>query len=274
MKTIYLVATDTKYAKMYAYGSTFNDLIGQEVCGFKFFDAQKTDKKGTLIDSYASAVEAQNAIRHAILEKHFNNGVLIQDPSSCHIEKDVEIGADTVIYPMNYLRGNTKLGKNVTVFSYCDITDTEIGDNTDIRSSFSLGAKIGNFCTVGPFATLRTGVKVGDRCRVGDYVEIKNSTLENDVKAAHLAYIGDSYVGEGTNVGCGTVFANYDGYQKRSVHVGKNVFIGCNSNLVAPLTVEDGAFIAAGSTVTQDVPGDSLCIARAKQVIKTEWKRK
>jgi bifunctional UDP-N-acetylglucosamine pyrophosphorylase/glucosamine-1-phosphate N-acetyltransferase len=196
----------------------------------------------------------------------------ILDPSTVFIGKDVKIGAGAVIYPMNSLSGNTVIGAGATLFSFNDLHDVVVGDGSLVRSTYAIGAEVGKNCTVGPFATLRAGTKIGDNCRVGNYVEIKNSLLEDGVKAAHLAYVGDSEVGEGTNIGCGVIFANYDGKRKNRVKVGKKVFIGCNSNLVAPLEIEEGAYIAAGSTVTQHVPQDCMCIARARQVNKTDWK--
>ena len=134
------------------------------------------------------------------------------------------------------------------------------------RASVSPDAKVGKECYVGDFAVIEAGAVIGDGCRVGDYVEVKNSILRDGVKAAHLAYIGDAEVGEGTNIGCGTVFANYDGKFKHRTEVGKNVFVGCNANLIAPIKVGDGAFIAGGSTVTDDVPAGEICFGRARQV--------
>jgi len=221
------------------------------------------------MDDYTVAT----ATKQLIFEKHLRNGVKILDFNTVFIDDSVKIGAGTVIHPMNYLKGGTEIGENVILHPYNDLTDTKVGEGTDIASSFAVSAVIGKNCTVGPYATFREGAVVMDRCRVGNYVEIKNSTLEDDVKAAHLAYVGDSYVGENTNIGCGVVFANFDGQAKNGVKVGKEVFIGCNTNLIAPLIVEDGAFVAAGSTVTHDVPGNSLCIARARQVIKNDWER-
>lgn len=200
--------------------------------------------------------------------------ILFYDIESCYIDFKVEIADGAVIYPNVALRGKTKIGENTKVFSFCDLTDTVIGANSDIRSTFSTGVLIGSGTTVGPFATLRKGAIIGDNCRVGDYVEVKNATLGDSVKAAHLAYIGDASVGQNTNIGCGTVFANYNGRIKQKTVVGENVFIGANSNLVAPLTVEEGVYIAAGSTVTSDIPSGALCIARSRQVIKHNYVRK
>ena len=211
--------------------------------------------------------------RDRIVRKHLRAGVLIMGKNTVWIGDKVRIGKNVVIHPFNILKGETVIGDDAVVYGYCDLDSVEIGEHTDIRSTYALQTKIGAFSTIGPFATLRKGAVIGSHCRVGDYVEIKNSTLEDGVKAAHLAYVGDSFVGSNTNIGCGSIFANYDGKVKRSVIVGKDVFIGCNSNLVAPLEIEDGAYIAAGSTVTQNVPGNTLCIARARQVHKGDWER-
>lgn len=195
-------------------------------------------------------------------------GVVVKDVSTTFIESSVELGYGAVIYPMVSISGKSSVGKGATIYSFTDLTDTVVGENSDVRSTYAVGAKIGSRTTVGPFACLRNGSVIGDGCRVGDYVEVKNSVLGNGVKSAHLAYIGDAEVGEGTNVGCGTVFANYNGKIKQRTRVGKNVFIGCNANLIAPLDIGDGAYIAGGSTVTEDLEPDSFCIARSRQYTK------
>lgn len=195
-------------------------------------------------------------------------GVTVLDFNLTYIEKDVEIGDGSVIYPFNYIAKGTKIGKNCTIYPYSHLVDTEIGNGTEVRSTYSESARIGNNCTIGPFATLRKGTQVGDGCRVGNYVEIKNSELEGGVKVAHLSYVGDARVGAKTNVGCGTVFANYNGKIKQRTEVGSGVFIGCNTNLIAPLKVGDGSFIAGGSTVTKDVGENKFVISRCVQITK------
>jgi bifunctional UDP-N-acetylglucosamine pyrophosphorylase/glucosamine-1-phosphate N-acetyltransferase len=214
----------------------------------------------------------ENLISDALIEENKNSNPSVNIrrnlPPNVYIDPEVVIEEGAVICPMTVLKGNTKICRGAVVYPFCDLTDTVVGENTEIRSTYSAGAVIGKNCTVGPFACLRKGAVIGDGCRVGDFVEIKNSVLGEGVKCAHLAYIGDSTVGAETNVGCGAVFANYNGKKKRGVTVGKKVFIGCNSNLVAPVTIGDGAYIAAGSTVTEDVPPETLCIARARQVLK------
>lgn len=178
----------------------------------------------------------------------------------------IEDGA--IVSDMAVLRGSCRISKGAIIYPFCDLQDTTVGENTEVRSTFSAGAIIGKNCTVGPFACLRKGTVIEDGCRVGCFVEIKNSHLEDGVKCAHLAYIGDSYVGECANIGCGVVFANYNGKVKRGVRVGKRAFIGCNTNLIAPVIIGDGAYIAAGSTVVEDVPDNNFCIARARQINK------
>ena len=226
------------------------------------------------VQKHTDIVKVGEHIRWHVLDRHLKNDITIYDPTTTFIDLEVEIAEGAQIYPMVLLRGKTKIGKNAIVFPNCELVDTEVGENVDIRASFAIGAKIGKNTTVGPFACLRKGANVGAYCRVGDFVEVKNSNLGDGVKMAHLAYVGDADVGENTNVGCGTVFANYNGKTKNRCTVGSNVFIGANTNLVAPVTVHNGAYIAAGSTITQDVPAGNLCIARSRQVFKENWERK
>ncbi len=194
------------------------------------------------------------------------NDVRFIDVHTNYIDDNVTIGKGSIIYPMVCLYGNTIIGENCTIYPYTDLTDTTVGNNTDIRSTFATATRIGDNCTIGPFACLRAGADIANNCRVGDFVEIKNSNLGTGVKVAHLSYIGDSNVGDSTNVGCGTVFANYDGKKKQHIEVGKNVFIGCNTNLIAPLSIGDNTFIAGGSTITHSLPKDSFAKSRSPQI--------
>ena len=177
-----------------------------------------------------------------------------------------ESGAE--IFSPCVITGNSHISAGASVQPYCFLKDCFVGGGTKIRSTFADNARIGARCEIGPFACLRPGSVVGDGCRVGDFVEVKNSSLGDGVKAAHLAYIGDAAVGGGTNVGCGTVFANYDGREKHRTTVGRNCFLGCNVNLVAPLTLGDGVFVAAGTTVTDDADENSFVIGRSRQQTK------
>ncbi len=232
------------------------------------------DIRARQIKTLSDVAPIYKEIRHRVNKNLELQNILFYDIDSCHIDQDVEISEGCIIHPMVTLKGKTKLGKNCIIFSHTELIDTEVADNVDIRSSYSVDAKIGAYTTVGPFACLRMGARVGKYCRIGDFVEIKNSIIGDNTKMAHLAYVGDSTVGYNTNIGCGVVFANYDGRKKQGCNVGNNVFIGANSNLVAPVTINDGAFVAAGSTVTDDVPGGNLCIARSRQVLKENWEKR
>lgn len=215
--------------------------------------------------------EAERIMRSRINEKHMRNGVTMSMPETIYIEGDVEIGSDTIIEQNVILKGNTKIGKNAVIGAGSRIDNSIVHDGADILSSVLVDAEVGEGTHVGPFAYMRPNSKVGKNVKVGDFVEIKNSTIDDGTKISHLTYIGDSDVGKNVNFGCGTVTVNYDGKKKYRTTIGDNSFIGCNTNLVSPVTVENGAYIAAGSTITDDVPEKSLAIARARQVVKDNW---
>lgn len=211
-----------------------------------------------------------------IMKKRINkalmlSGVTLIDPDSTYISADAEIAPDTVIYPNTVIKGKTKIASGCTIGVSCMIDNAVIGENCDIISSVIMDSKISNNVHVGPFAYIRPGCSVGEGVKVGDFVELKNSNIGSGTKISHLTYVGDSDVGEKVNFGCGTVTVNYDSKKKHRTTIGNGAFIGCNTNLVAPVTVSDGAYTAAGSTITDDVPEDSLAIARAKQVNKEGW---
>ena len=195
-------------------------------------------------------------------------GVRIVSAESVFIEGSVSIGKGSVVYPFTRISGNTVIGENCEIGCFCEIEDSIVEDGSIITSSQIKRSKVGKNTRVGPYAYLRDGADVGDGCRIGDYVEIKASKVSDGVKAAHHAYIGDAFVGKRTNVGCGSVFCNYDGKEKRSITVGSDVFIGGNVNLIAPLVVGDNSYIAAGSTVTKDLEENSFVIARERETIK------
>ena len=197
--------------------------------------------------------------------RHMINGVTLIDPSTTYIGDDVEIGRDTIIYPGNVLEGNTKIGEGVILYPNSRISNSIILNNVEIQSSVIIDSQIGERTTVGPFAYIRPESVIGSGARIGDFVEIKKSTIGNNTKVSHLTYIGDASVGENCNFGCGTVVVNYDGQKKHKTTIGNNSFIGCNTNLVSPVNVEDNTYIAAGSTITNDVKEGELAVARAKQ---------
>ncbi len=216
--------------------------------------------------------EVEAIMRWRINFEHMLNGVTILAPEATYIEPDVEIGTDTVIYPNCHLKGNTKIGKHVCVGANSMITNSIICDGVDILNSVIVDSYIDSGTHVGPFAYLRPNSKVGQNVKIGDFVEIKNATIDDGTKISHLTYVGDSDVGKRVNFGCGCVTVNYDGKKKYRTVINDDAFIGCNTNLVSPVTVQEGAYIAAGSTITEDVPEKTLAIARARQVNKTNWK--
>ena len=202
------------------------------------------------------------------------NGVTLIDPKTTYIGIDVEIGKDTIIYPNNILEGNTKIGNNCLLYQNSRIADSIIGDEVDIQSSVILNSSIGDNTTVGPFAYIRPETTIGKHARIGDFVEIKKSTIGDGTKVSHLTYIGDAEVGSECNFGCGTVVVNYDGKNKYKTIIGDHSFIGCNTNLVSPVTVHDNTYIAAGSTITSEVNEGDLAVARAKQRNISGWVEK
>lgn len=223
------------------------------------------------VNSRLQLSQAEKAMRKRINEFHMANGVTMIDPDTTYIEADVEIGNDTIVYPGVNLVGKTKIGSDCIIGMNSSITDSIVGNGTEIKISTLLEAKVGENTKVGPYAYLRPKADVGNGCKVGDFVEIKNAKFGDGSKASHLSYIGDAEVGKNVNVGCGVVFVNYDGVHKFKSVVKDNAFIGSNSNLVAPVTVEEQGYIATGSTITDDVPGRALAIARQRQYIKENW---
>ncbi|KNZ43296.1 bifunctional UDP-N-acetylglucosamine diphosphorylase/glucosamine-1-phosphate N-acetyltransferase GlmU [Acetobacterium bakii] len=223
------------------------------------------------INSKVQLAQAEALMRKRINAKLMDVGVIMIDPAATYIGWDVIVGQDTTLYPGVILEGKTVIGKDCLIGANSRLVNMEIGDAVTIHNSTLLDSSVGDNTSVGPYAYVRPGSQIGRHCKVGDFVEVKNSTMADGAKAAHLTYIGDGDVGENVNLGCGTVFVNYDGKKKYRTTVEKNAFIGCNTNLIAPVTVKEGAYIAAGSTITDDVPEDSLAIARARQVNKVGY---
>ena len=208
-----------------------------------------------------------DANRRRLLE----NGVEMPDPSAVYIEDSVLVGRGTLLLPGTLLRGNTVIGENCQIGPHTMLTDCTVGSGVTINASQCEGSEIHAGCSVGPYAHIRPGCVVGEGSHIGTFVQIKNCNLGRGTKMAHLTYVGDADVGEGCNFGCGVVTCNYDGREKHRTTVGSGVFLGCNANLVAPVTVEDGAYIAAGSTITKDVHADALAVARARQTELPDW---
>jgi bifunctional UDP-N-acetylglucosamine pyrophosphorylase/glucosamine-1-phosphate N-acetyltransferase len=204
---------------------------------------------------------AQQRIHRA----HQRAGVTIVDPASTLIEADVEIGADTVVEPATFLRGGTRIGIGSAIGPATTIIGCEVGDGASVVHSYLHDARVGDGASVGPFAYLRPGADLRENAKAGTFVEIKNSTLGAGTKVPHLSYIGDTEIGERSNLGAGTITANYDGYVKHPTTIGSGVRLSVHTSLVAPVTVGDGAYTGAGSVITEDVPPGGLGIARARQ---------
>lgn len=218
--------------------------------------------------------QAEKALQKRINHFHMKNGVTIIDPDTTFIGPDVEIGIDTTIEPGVRIGGYTTIGEEVLVGQFSEINNSTICSNANIKQSVVNDSVVGENTKVGPFAQLRPGSNLGAGVKVGNFVEVKKADLKDGAKVSHLSYIGDAEIGERTNIGCGSITVNYDGVNKFKTIVGKDVFIGCNTNLIAPVTVGDQSLIAAGSTITDDIPKESLALARARQVNKEGYLRK
>ncbi|RPJ99939.1 bifunctional UDP-N-acetylglucosamine diphosphorylase/glucosamine-1-phosphate N-acetyltransferase GlmU [Priestia endophytica] len=224
-------------------------------------------------DRYALS-QAEATMRARINKKHMLNGVTIQDPANTYISADAEIGRDTVLLPGVVINGEVSIGERSVIGPHSELKDCQIGEETTIRQSVVHDSEVGNKVNIGPFAHIRPQSLIGDEVRVGNFVEIKKATFGKGSKASHLSYIGDAEVGKDVNLGCGSITVNYDGKNKFLTKIEDGAFVGCNSNLIAPVTVGSGAYVAAGSTITDDVPGEALSIARAKQVNKEDYANK
>jgi bifunctional UDP-N-acetylglucosamine pyrophosphorylase/glucosamine-1-phosphate N-acetyltransferase len=236
--------------------------------------AQEDEEENTLAvplqDAY-DLLEAQELARMEQLSRLIDGGVRMLDTSSVYVDPTVEVGAGTVLLPNVILRGNTVIGPDCEIGPNTMIRDCTLGAGCVANASQLNEAVFGERVNIGPFAYVRPGTRVGDGCKVGDFVEVKNAVIGDGTKLPHLIYVGDSDVGKGCNFGCGSITCNYDGNHKYRTTVGDNVFIGCNTNLVAPVTVEDGAYTAAGSTITRQVPANALAVARARQEHREGW---
>jgi len=223
------------------------------------------------INSRVQLHEAEQIYRSDRLTALMEAGVTIVDAASTFVEKYVTVGRDTTLLPGTYLRGRTTIGEGCILGPNAHIQNCTLGDNVKINHSTLTDSRVEADSTVGPYAYLRPGSDLGRGVKIGDFVEVKNARVDDGAKVSHLSYIGDGHVGKNANIGCGVVFVNYDGVHKHRTEVGDNAFVGCNANLVAPVTIGAGAYVAAGSTITKNVPDGSLGIERARQENKEGW---
>jgi len=223
------------------------------------------------VNTRVHLAQAQKALQTRVNNFHMDNGVTIIDPQNTYIGTDVVIGRDTIIYPGNVLEGQVIIGENCILYPNNRIVESKIDRDCVVQSSVISDSFIEAETTIGPCVHIRPGSLIGKHVRIGNFVEVKNCIVGDYSKVSHLSYVGDGQIGKNVNIGCGVVFVNYDGKKKNRTLVGDRAFIGCNVNLVAPISVEEDAYVAAGSTLTHDVPSGALAIARERQVNKVGW---
>lgn len=272
------------YGKAYIFkAQVLNDVLLEKNCfqdiigglrgkGYLVGDLAISEMSHLLrIDSRVQLAKCTQILKEKINEKHMENGVTIEDPKNTYIGPDVTIGYDTIIEPNCILKGETIVGYDCVIGYNSKIENSQISNGVRIENSVICDSFIDDYACIGPFAYIRPQSKIGKGVKIGDFVEIKNSTIGDHTKVSHLTYVGDADVGEHVNFGCGSVLVNYDGSQKCRSTIEDYAFIGCNTNLVSPVTIGERAYTAAGSTITKDVAKESLGIGRAKQVNKEGW---
>lgn len=244
---------------------------GKKVCALAA--AEGTEAMG--INDRVQLAEADALLRLRINREHQRAGVTIVDPAATYIEADVEIGADTIVHPGAHLRGATKIASHCSIEPGAIIIDSRLGERVQIKAgSVVEGAEIGAGCAIGPMAHLRAGTVLLGENKIGNFVETKKARFGKKSQASHLTYIGDAEVGERVNFGCGTITCNYDGVNKFQTTIGDDVFVGSDTQFIAPVTIGRGSLIAAGSTITKDVPADALALSRCEQKVIEGWAAK
>ena len=223
-------------------------------------------------NTIAEMMHLDAAMRLNTARRLMSQGVTIFRPETCVIDAEVEVGPDTTLEPYVQILGATRIGSDCRIRSYTVIQNSTLGDNVLVRNGCILdGATVGDAALLGPYSHLRPGSDIGESAHLGNFVETKKVTLGRGSKANHLSYLGDAVIGEGVNIGAGAITCNYDGVHKHLTTIGDNVFIGSDSTLVAPLTIGDGAYVAAGSSITEDVEPGALALGRSRQVTKPGW---
>lgn len=223
------------------------------------------------INTRRELARAEAVLRERTLNRLYDQGVTIVDPGTTYVDAEVEVGQDTVLYPMTFLKGHTKIGRECHIGPMTTVSNSRLGDGVIVDQSVVEQSVISGTARVGPFSHLRAGTFLDRDVKIGNFVELKNTRMGIGSKAGHHSYLGDATLGGRVNIGAGTVIVNFDGVTKHQTFIGDDAFIGCNTNLVAPLEIGSGAYVAAGSTLTQNVPGDALAIARGRQENKPGW---
>jgi bifunctional UDP-N-acetylglucosamine pyrophosphorylase/glucosamine-1-phosphate N-acetyltransferase len=227
------------------------------------------------INSRADLARAERIIRRRTANRLMAEGVTLLDPEATYIDDTVEIGQDTVVYPWTFIEGDSRMGEDCVIFSHVRISDSRLGNGVIVNDDSVIAESVlEDHVSVGPFARLRPGTVVRRGAKIGNFVEVKKSEIGEGSKANHLTYLGDSIIGKDVNIGAGTITCNYDGTQKFQTIIEDHVFVGSDTQFIAPVKVGRGSIIAAGTTVAQDVPPGSLAIGRARQVNKKGWARR
>lgn len=240
---------------------------GHVVAGYKTADHDET----LGVNDRVTLAKANQIMKQRVNEQLMRFGVTIVDPNTTYISTDTVIGKDTVIHPGTIIMGQNVIGQECTIGPNSELTNVVIKDRVIVKHSVVSDSVVGSDTTIGPFAQLRNQAQIGEHVRIGNFVEIKKSIIGNESKASHLSYLGDSEIGERVNIGCGAITVNYNGVEKFKTTIEDDAFIGCNSNLIAPVTIGKNSLVAAGSTITEDVPKDSLAIARSRQTNKVDY---
>lgn len=264
------IALLRKHMKLTVAGA-IDYLKSIRIAGLPVIDVYAPLIEGTLIEDRQDLRYCTALMQSSINNAHMKAGVTFIDPLCAYIDANVKIGMDTVIYPDVYLSGDTVIGEDCIIYNGCRFENTVVGDGCVMQSVVAIDAKVDDGAKVGPFVRLRPNTHIGAGCKIGNFVEVKNSTIGEKTSVAHLTYVGDADVGSRVNMGCGTVFVNYDGFNKHRSTVGNNVFLGCQTALVSPVHVGDDAYTAAGTVITEDVPEGSLAIGRSHQENKEGW---
>ncbi|MPY87410.1 MAG: UDP-N-acetylglucosamine diphosphorylase/glucosamine-1-phosphate N-acetyltransferase [Luteitalea sp.] len=226
------------------------------------------------VNSQTQLAEAGALMRQAKNEELMAAGVTLEDPATTYVGPDVEVGPDTVLHPNVFLEGRTRVGRACEIHSGARLVDSTVADHAVVLNHCVIEeSEIGPHATIGPFAHFRPGTHIGPDAKIGNFVELKKTTFGRGSKANHLTYLGDATVGERVNIGAGTITCNYDGTTKHQTTIEDEAFIGSDSQLIAPVSVGRNAYVAAGSSITEDVPADALAVARSRQVNKEGWAR-
>lgn len=268
-----LANIDTNNAQGEYYLTDIMEILkdaGDVVAAFQTADF--TESLG--VNDRVALAEANQIMRERINTTHMRNGVTLVNPKATYIDADVTIGAETVIEPGVYLKGKTTIGEGCQLLGQTQIVDSTIGSQVTITSSVIEESIVHDQVDIGPFAHLRPHAEIKEQAHIGNFVEVKKATIGKRTKVGHLTYVGDATLGEDINVGCGVVFVNYDGKQKHHTTVADHAFIGSAANLIGPVNLGKNAVVAAGSTITEDIPDDAMGIARARQVNKEQFASK